>query len=34
MPTFQFFKDGVEVEADRVRGANEAAIVASLNKHK
>ena len=33
MPTFQFWKNGVQVDADKIEGANEAKIRETLGKH-
>ena len=33
MPTFQFFKNGVEVVEDKIEGANEGKIRDALAKH-
>merc|ERR1712125_63421 len=33
MPTFKFFKDGEELTADKIEGANEAKIKETLAKH-
>ena len=33
MPTFQFWKNGAQVEGDKIEGANEAKIRETLGKH-
>ena len=33
MPTFKFYKDGAEIEADKIEGASEEKIRETLKKH-
>ena len=33
MPTFKFFKNGKEIEGDKIEGANEVKLKANLAKH-